>query len=202
MPHTTYGLLKAIRSHQIDSPTVRATLQTGRPNACNLCHLDQTLAWTAEHLNRWYQQPSLELNEEQRSTAAALLWLLKGDAGQRAILAWSMGWDSAQAVSGKDWLAPFLAHLLDDPYSAVRYIAFRSLASLGHDYEALDYDFVAPEANRAAAKNKVLELWNRAQSQRRNDHRAALLISSGQLQQASVDALRKERNNLSMDLQE
>src|SRR5262249_37039935 len=40
MPHTTYGLLKTIRSHQISSPSVQASLDTGRPNACNLCHLD------------------------------------------------------------------------------------------------------------------------------------------------------------------
>ena len=41
MPHTTYGLLKAIRSHTIDSPNVAVDLETGRPNACNLCHLDK-----------------------------------------------------------------------------------------------------------------------------------------------------------------
>ncbi|HKQ40089.1 MAG TPA: cytochrome c3 family protein, partial [Verrucomicrobiae bacterium] len=53
MPHTTYGLMKAIRSHQVDSPSVQATIATGRPNACNLCHLDKTLAWTAEKLTEW-----------------------------------------------------------------------------------------------------------------------------------------------------
>ena len=42
MPHTTYGLMKAIRSHQIDVPSMEQSLKTGRPNACNLCHLDQT----------------------------------------------------------------------------------------------------------------------------------------------------------------
>ena len=34
----------------IESPDVATTLKTGRPNACNLCHLDKTLDWTAEHL--------------------------------------------------------------------------------------------------------------------------------------------------------
>ena len=52
MPFTTYGLLKTIRSHQISSPSVQSTLATGRPNACNLCHLDKTLAWTAQYLER------------------------------------------------------------------------------------------------------------------------------------------------------
>ncbi|HSH75386.1 MAG TPA: cytochrome c3 family protein, partial [Longimicrobiales bacterium] len=54
MPHTTYGLFSAIRSHRIDSPRVRVSLESGRPNACNLCHLDRTLAWSAEYLNDWY----------------------------------------------------------------------------------------------------------------------------------------------------
>ena len=57
MPFTTYGLLKAIRSHTITSPTVRSSLATGRPNACNLCHLDKSLGWTAQKLNGWYGQP-------------------------------------------------------------------------------------------------------------------------------------------------
>ena len=57
MPYTTYGLLKTVRSHQIGNPSVKATLDTGRPNACNLCHLDKTLAWTAEYLEQWYRIP-------------------------------------------------------------------------------------------------------------------------------------------------
>ncbi|HQU45192.1 MAG TPA: cytochrome c3 family protein, partial [Pirellulales bacterium] len=58
MPHTTYGLFKAIRSHQISSPGVATTVATGRPTACNLCHLDQTLSWSAENLSAWYGQPA------------------------------------------------------------------------------------------------------------------------------------------------
>ena len=48
MPHTTYGLLGAVRSHQITSPRIQVTVETGRLNACNLCHLDKTLGWAAE----------------------------------------------------------------------------------------------------------------------------------------------------------
>ena len=53
MPHTTLGLMKAMRSHTVDSPSVSTTLETGRPNACNLCHLDKTLAWTSQQLGEW-----------------------------------------------------------------------------------------------------------------------------------------------------
>ncbi|MGH9884508.1 MAG: multiheme c-type cytochrome, partial [bacterium] len=91
MPYTTYGLLKTIRSHQISNPSVQASLDTGRPNACNLCHLDKTLAWTAEYLEKWYRTPKPPLGDDEQSVAASVLTLLKGDAGQRAIVSQSMG---------------------------------------------------------------------------------------------------------------
>src|SRR5207237_5112000 len=65
MPHTTYGLLKAARSHQISSPNVAASLQTGRPNACNQCHQDKTLAWAADNLAGWYKQPKPKLPADE-----------------------------------------------------------------------------------------------------------------------------------------
>jgi len=130
MPYTTYGLLKTIRSHQVSSPSVQATLDTGRPNACNLCHLDKTLAWTAEYLDTWYGATPPRLGDDEHSVAASLLWLLKGDAGQRAIVAQSMGWAAAQEASGTGWLTPYLALMGRDSYDAVRYIAARSQRTL------------------------------------------------------------------------
>jgi formate-dependent nitrite reductase cytochrome c552 subunit len=136
MPHTTYGLLKTIRSHQISNPSVQASLDTGRPNACNLCHLDKTLAWTADAINQWYGTPKPALDDDQRHVAASLLWLLRGDAGQRAIIAQSMGWSAAQQATsspgspGPGWLPPYLALLEKDQYDAVRYIASRSRQTL------------------------------------------------------------------------
>ena len=73
MPYTTYGLLKTIRSHQISSPSVKVAVDTGRPNACNLCHLDTTLAWTAAYLERWYGTPQPQLGDDEQSVAASLL---------------------------------------------------------------------------------------------------------------------------------
>jgi formate-dependent nitrite reductase cytochrome c552 subunit len=130
MPYTTYGLLKTIRSHQISNPSVKATLDTGRPNACNLCHLDKTLAWTATYLEQWYRTPAPALDGDQQSVAASVLTLLKGDAGQRAIVAQSLGWASSQQASGAGWMAPYLALMQQDPYDAVRHIATRSRATL------------------------------------------------------------------------
>ena len=130
MPYTTYGLLKTIRSHQISNPSVQSTLATGRPNACNLCHLDKTLAWAADYLQRWYQTPLPALDDDQKSVASSVLTLLKGDAGQRAIVAQSLGWTPAQQASGSAWMAPYLALMEQDAYDAVRHIAARSRATL------------------------------------------------------------------------
>lgn len=159
MPHTTYGLLKAIRSHQIDHPTVLATIETGRPNACNACHLDRSLAWTAEALRRWYGQPrpEVELSDEPAMARAALA----GDAGQRALAAWHLGWAPARRASalvsgGQGWDVPLLAELLIDPYPAVRWIAFRSLSA------ALGSDFASPEelvADPDRLRRSVYRRW-------------------------------------------
>lgn len=130
MPHTAIGLLRAIRSHQVSSPTVRETLQEGRPNACNLCHLDKPLGWTADKLTAWYGQPGPKLSPDDRNVATGVRWLLQGDAGVRALTAWSMGWAPAQQAAGRDWLYPYLFTGLNDPYAVVRYISWKSLQSL------------------------------------------------------------------------
>jgi hypothetical protein len=157
MPHTTYGLLKAIRSHTINSPDVKSSL-AGRPNACNLCHLDKSLGWTATVLFEWYGQPGESMNEEQRNSSAAAAWLLKGDAGQRALAAWHFGWEPAKAASGDAWMGQLLAELLVDPYSTVRYIAGRSLKRLA-GFESFSYDYIGPPPERAQARQRALDLW-------------------------------------------
>ena len=111
------GLLKSIRSHYIDSPDAEQSSSVGRPNACNLCHLDKSHEWTANYLSEWYGYPAADLPAEDSSTAASLLQLLGGDAGQRALIASHMGWTPAQEASGTGWFAPFLAELLNDDYS-------------------------------------------------------------------------------------
>ena len=162
MPHTTYGLLKAIRSHTIGrSPSVRESVDYGRPNACNLCHLDKSLAWTGRYLEEWYGRPRESLpSEEEETRSAALLWLLRGDPAQRALAAWHMGWAPAVAASGADWMAPFLAEVLDDSYSGVRFIAARSLQRI-NGFEDIGYDYIAPEASLVEAKRQVQARWRR-----------------------------------------
>lgn len=202
MPHTTYGLLKAIRSHKIDSPSVQTSLTTGRPNACNLCHLDKTLKWTAGHLSDRYGIDGPELTGDQDNIAASLLWLLKGDAGQRALVAWSMGWKPAQQVSGSTWLAPYLQDLLQDPYDAVRYIAYRSLRTLP-GYQDLKYDYIGSSENREAEVAVAGEIWNgRDRADDKTFTPAMLLDKTGNLLEAEVQRLLEQRNQRALYLQE
>ena len=160
MPYTSYGLLRAVRSHVIDRPTVLSTVKTGRPNACNLCHLDKTLKWTTEHLSDWYGQPKPQLDEEDQRVSATVKLLLTGDAGQRALAVFALGWEPALAASGNDWEAPLLAATLEDPYPAVRMISHRSLTRLpGFADFPFDYDST-PEQRRRTVLN-ALRLWQR-----------------------------------------
>ena len=73
MPYTSYGLRKAIRSHQISSPNISESINYGRTNACNSCHIDKSLAWTNKFLVNWYNQINTELNPEYSSLSYTAL---------------------------------------------------------------------------------------------------------------------------------
>jgi len=154
MPYTTYGLLKGLRSHQISSPSVAVNVKTGRPNGCNLCHLDKSLGWASTQLAKMYGQPEVRLSNEDATVSLAAKLALRGDAGQRALIAWHMGWKPAVETSGRDWMGHYLGQLLTDPYSAVRYISQRSLKRIP-GFEALQYDYLAPEEARHRVQETV-----------------------------------------------
>jgi len=146
MPFSSYALFKAIRSHRIDSPSVAMSTEHGRPNACNQCHVDQTLGWTSQHLQSWYGIESVTLTEDQANLSATLLWMLKGDAVQRVIATWTLGWEPTRQAAGDGWQPHFLSPLLQDPYSMTRFMAHDSLKKLG--VEIQDFDFLAPPMDR------------------------------------------------------
>ncbi len=148
MPHTTYGLLKAMRSHQVSSPSVSKDTGAGRPNACNLCHLDRSLGWAATELAKWSTQKPIALTEDQKTVPAGALWLMQGDAGERAIAAWHMGWAPARHASTNFPFAALLGLTLDDSYSAVRFVAQRSL-KFDPAYTQFPYNYVGDASVRA-----------------------------------------------------
>ncbi len=201
MPYTSYGLLKAIRSHTVSSPSVAETVDAGRPNACNLCHLDKTLAWTGAALENWYDLPSPPLTGDEGSVAAGLLWAMRGDAGERALTAWALGWAPAQAASGTSWMVPHLAELLNDPYEAVRYIAYRSLRSLP-GYAGVDYDYVAGREERVAAALPILRAWQDSALSRRRREPELLVDTDGRLRIDEFRRILEQRDNRPLFLRE
>lgn len=131
MPHTSYALLGAIRSHRVDSPSFDASTQD-RPNACNLCHLEKPEAWAAQQSAAWYgPKPRFRLERPVAETApSGAVFALAGDAAVRAVTAAALG----RAESSE--LAPalrrqLLTELGRDDYAAVRSIAERSLRRVG-----------------------------------------------------------------------
>ena len=204
MPFTTYGLLKAIRDHKVASPSLGVELATGRPNACNQCHLDRPLGWTAEHLAARYGHQVPLLSDDERDVAAGARWALQGDAGVRALVAWSMAWEDARAASGTAWMAPYLLELLDDPYDAVRLIARRSILTLP-GFETLAFDELAPPVRRAERVAALRSEWaetSRAPAPSGGRGPATLFDAQGALEVDAFRRLLRDRDDRPLELLE
>ena len=202
MPHTSFALLTAIRSHRIASPRVTETIETASPNACNLCHLDRTLAWSSRYLSQWYDAPEVGLDDDEQTIAASLLWLSSGDAVYRAVTAWHFGWKPAQNVSGTEWMPPFLLEISNDDYSAVRYVANRSLNRLP-TFQAAEFDYLAAESDRTRIIQLNFEAW-RQRNWKPSRQRAARLLmdSTGSVQKREFERLKQLRDKTPIMLPE
>ncbi|AKU98929.1 TPR domain protein [Labilithrix luteola] len=164
MPRTSYALFSAIRSHRIDSPSASASIETGKPNACNLCHLDRSLAWTATWLSTWYGQAMPSIPPARTTTAEGAVLALSGDAAMRVLVADALGSPEARAAvgaKGEPLRAALLAELLIDPYAAVRFVAGKSLAKVD-GFADVPYDFLDAFALRMRAHDEVRRRVNEA----------------------------------------
>ena len=191
MPHTTIGLLGVIRAHRVDSPNAKTSAWTGRPTACNLCHLDKTLAEVAESLTEWYEQEPLKPTKEHSTRAASILGLLKGDAVVRATYAWHMGWPPAQAASGTNWIAPYLVELLNDPYSSVRFVAGKAISSLP-GFKQFAYDYIGTDQTYERAASTARAQWQETAPKL---NRPELLLRQGQVDTETLHAIKKNRDD-------
>jgi predicted CXXCH cytochrome family protein len=203
MPYTSFALLKAIRSHRIVSPRVKSTTFNSQPNACNLCHLDKTLAWTGERLTEWYDQPEPELNDDDRNISAGVVWMLRGDPLQRSIAAWHLKYPPAKEAAGSDWMAPFAAELLDDDYAGVRWVAGLSIRTLP-GFDDFEYQFDGQDDGRAEARESALKIWSASKPSGDSSAVREQLLQVGprELQSDAVKRLIGERDTRQMRLVE
>lgn len=201
MPKATFGLRKGIRNHLIDAPRAQSTdtpERIERVQACSLCHLDKPLGWTAQALSELWGQPAVELSHDEKSVADSVLWLAKGDAAVRAVVADAMGSEPAWQASGNGWIAPLLATALDDRYGVVRYVAGRSIRRLP-GFAHFESDFIAPERRRRADRERAITLWSRGADRLARTGSEILISPDGTLDTERWEQLRAGRSTLLHD---
>jgi predicted CXXCH cytochrome family protein len=151
MPHQVYSLLTTHRSHRIETPTLEGSLGTGKPHACNLCHLDKSLGWTRDELAKWPNgkaRKAVTLSEDEERVSAAVMWLARGDARTRVVVAGAFASPAARQASGTDWYGSMLTRLIEnDRYPAVRYLAHRGLVA-AHGESVGPFDYLGRPATR------------------------------------------------------
>lgn len=125
MPRTSYALLHGIPSHQISSPSPRLD---GPPHACALCHVDKSKDWILTELSEgWGLSEESSHPARYDSIPWAVHQALSGHAAQRALFSYALGTDESVQAAGTAVALHILPRLREDPYSAVRLIAERSL---------------------------------------------------------------------------
>jgi hypothetical protein len=151
MPKIVQGLSDFVRSHRIASPSAPEMLSAGAPNACNLCHLDRSIAWTIAELERgWGRRPQVTPSAELEAPAGEV-WLAGAEAPLRLVAAGA--W--ARSRLGKRAL-PRLFERLDDPVAHTRmWTLFAIEEILGRRLSRREYDPTAEPAVRAAQARRL-----------------------------------------------
>lgn len=158
MPFQSYSLLKRVRSHRISTPNVSLTVDTGIPNACNQCHVDQSLAWTNRWMADWFDLPAASPSDGSRPPASMAEDLLSGHALQRALAVEQFGWTETFKLAGSEWRPRLLLEALEDEYAAVRFLAFEALRKFP-GFEDFEFDYIATPDTRAAQVADARRRW-------------------------------------------
>ncbi len=149
MPRIVQGLSAMVRSHRISSPSDAEMLALEAPNACNLCHLDRSLTWTAQQLEEgWGRRTDVADGDPDADDADELgrLWL----ASDRGALRITAAAAYARSPLGRAAL-PALLSVLDQPKAYDRmWILFAVEDVLCRRLSRAQYDPLAAPAVRAA----------------------------------------------------
>jgi hypothetical protein len=134
--------------------------------------------------------------------SAAVQGLVKGDAGQRALIAWGMGWEPAQKISGREWLYPYLIYGLLDPYPAVRFNVWKSLQTL-RGFQDFQYTYTAnADELGLVARQAFQKWWKDIKPAAPNFDARTVLEPNGNFQEERFQQLRRERNDTPIVLAE
>jgi predicted CXXCH cytochrome family protein len=128
MPRINEGLQDVVRTHMIFSPTNREMIEANHPNACNQCHVKDSIKWTQKHLKEWYGSTydpnAIARNYPNLKTSVVLGWLASDNHSVRLIAADVLGRTNSR------WALKHLIDALDDPMLLNRQFAGRSLESM------------------------------------------------------------------------
>jgi hypothetical protein len=118
MPKVVMGIDRFVRTHRISSPTDPRVLATAGPNACNLCHLDRSIAWTVAELRREFEvrlDPQRWKGYGDPDAAVGEVWLTSTEPALRLIAAAAYARSPLGAA-----MVPELVRGLADPLAHVR----------------------------------------------------------------------------------
>lgn len=152
MPRIVQSFAVYNRSHRISSPSEPEILATGMPNACNLCHLDRSLAWTRDQLRqRWGADVRLSpalapLFGADFDRPAGPAWLRHPFGMTRTVVAGAY----ARSEQGIDALPALLTHLQENnAYLRLRFLmAIETIT--GRQIADEEYSLLASPAVRQA----------------------------------------------------
>ncbi len=148
MPRVVMGIDRIVRTHRIGSPGDPEMMSAAAPNACNLCHLDRSIAWTADELWRGY-----EIKLATRG------WTAYGDLERPVGEVWLASTEPAirllaGAAYARSRLAafslPMLTQALADPLPHLRVWGLFAIEDvIGRKVTPAEYDARAPAGVRA-----------------------------------------------------
>jgi hypothetical protein len=159
MPRVVQGADVYNRSHRISSPTDPRILSTGMPNACNLCHLDKSLAWTLESLESgWGKRVELPQALErffgkELGRPVGEAWLAHPNGTIRMV--------AAAAYAGSALVKESLPQLIGFLNAPNAYFRTRSLQiverMIGREFSVEEYSVAAPPEQRRQQVARLLE---------------------------------------------
>lgn len=135
MPIHYYMVRDGRRDHGFTSPDPRLTIEHGIPNACNMCHTDQTAEWAERWTDTWYGD---KMDRRARDRARVVARTHEGDpavasdllamAQTEEIAAWRATLVSLLGRwSQREEITAFLIHELTHEHPLVRSAAVRAL---------------------------------------------------------------------------
>lgn len=159
MPKMVQGVSAFVRAHRISSPSNRAMLRAGAPNACNLCHLDRSVRWTLNQLARGWGVRIRPTRAWRSAYAGDLtrpvgeIWLASKNPRYMAAAAAAYGRSRLSSVGLRAIL-----QRLDHPVAYYRmWLVAAVEASLGRKLSRDEYDPAAAPARRASQVRRLLE---------------------------------------------